>query len=276
MQAQSSTALKETAELNLIRAKPTQLKCCIPTCQNEQPATANNVYQFPVNFVAKLRWLEIICSVFPEVQETLKTDHKSYGVCSKHFADHSNSKMMKKKASMAKNVQKGPEKKQLEQVKLNFKCCIPGCKQYTKVRPFDLAWIDIPKQVFRNFKVKSKSPFICVGHFDEGNWSRPSLTKLEEYRGEYLKRFLGTRQVEVPDFKKSTNEVEFLALKSDSFDKLRISDTNNSPGRQSKKLKLDMDKFYAEKIQEKTPEKTPETLIGFPEPMRTSTPFCKF
>ena len=211
-----------------------------------------------MNFVNKLSWLEIICSVFPEVQETLKTNEKSYGVCSKHFADHMTSKMMKKKTGMAKNISKGPEKKQLEQQKLNFKCCIPGCKHYTKVRPFDLAWIDIPKQVFRNFKVKSKNPFICVGHFDEGNWSRPSLTKLQEYRGEYLKRFLGTRQVEVPDFKDK------------SFDKLRISDTNNSPSRQSKKLKLDMDKFYAEE------EKTPEKLIGFPEPMRTSTPFCKF
>ena len=233
-----------------------------------------------MNFVNKLSWLEIICSVFPEVQDTLKTNEKSYGVCSKHFADHGLSKMMKKKNCLAKNTMKGPEKKLLEQQKLNAKCCIPGCKQYTKVRPFDLAWIDIPKQVFRNFKVKSKSPFICVGHFDEGNWSRPSLKKLEEYRGQYLKRFLGTRQLEVPDFQrkqeKSTSKHNFVQReifqKSESFEMLRISDTNNSPGRQSKKLKLDMDKFYAEKEEEKTPEK----MTGFPEPMRTSTPFCKF
>merc|ERR1712173_371507 len=132
-------------------------------------------------------------------------------------------------------------------------CCIPGCKEYTRIRVFDPSWIEIPKQVFRNFKLKQRhTNFICVDHFDDGNWSFPSLNKLIEYRNGYLKRFL-TENTEEED-------------RNDNNEMIRISDTKNTPEKQiSKKLKLDHGKFYS----------TPEKLPGFPDPLRTSTPYSK-
>ena len=209
----------------------------------------------------KLSWLEILYSVYPELIDFLKHNPNGYGVCTKHFQDVTTWRGGNKKCGVESmnsawcRATKGPNKQLLELQKKHYKCCIPGCQEYTRIRVFDPSWIDIPKQVFRNFKLRQRHNFICVDHFDQGNWSLPSLNKLIEYRNGYLKRFLTAKTEEDDEYDKNDNQ-------------LRISDTKNTPEKQvseSKKLKLDYGKFYS----------TPEKLPGFPEPLRTSTPYSK-